>query len=49
MEKLVSEVILSNIFLQNSLALFRKLLMKLFYKKTALLVKLSYAKQALKF
>jgi len=47
MQKVVGEVILSNIFFQNSLALFRKLLMKLFYKKIALLVKLSCAKQSL--
>jgi len=40
------ETILPNIFFQSSLASFRKLFMKLFFKNSALLVKLSCAKQS---
>jgi len=47
MYEIVGEAILPNTFFQNSSASSRKLLMKLFSKKTTLLGKLSCAKQAL--
>ena len=48
MHEVVDEAIFfAKHFLQNSSASYRKSLMKLFSKKTALLVKLSCAKQAL--